>query len=146
MKSEILINGVVVSTLGLTPLFGTIDNVLKPADMKKLVTNANASMDGEIPVNAANRKVAKRDFNLLFRLAADSEELLYLKLVELNAFLLEGIEGSGINEITFPDYNICIRAVFNKYAKYAAQGIDSGVASISLNFTEFNPKNRKIQE
>ncbi len=148
MSYKININGVDIAELGLTPLFGTLDNVLKPAPMKKLITNTNSAIHGVLPVNQTSRKVDKRDFSMLFRLKSASDIDMYRMLSKLEAFLRNGVtignDISGINEICFVGYEICLRAVFNKIDKYASTTPHSGVASISVNFTEFDPTNRDM--
>lgn len=148
MSYKININGKDVAELGLTPLFGTLDNILKPAPMKKLVTNTNSAIHGVLPVNAASRKVDKRDFSMLFRLKSASDIDMYRMLVKLETFLRNGVtsgtDSSGINEICFVGYEVCLRAIFNKIDKYTGTVPRSGVASISINFTEIDPTNRDM--
>lgn len=149
MSYKININGKDIAELGLTPLFGTLDNILKPAPLKKLVTNTNSTIDGVMPVNAASRKVDKRDFSMLFRLQSASDIDLYRMRVKLEEFLRNGVtdgtDKSGINEICFVRYEVCLRAIFNKIDKYQGATPHSGVASISVNFTEIDPTNRDMK-
>ncbi len=149
MNYLININGKDLSEFGLTPLFGTLDNILKPAPLKKLVTNTNSAIDGVMPVNAASRRKDKRDFSMLFKIESASDIDLYRMMQNLELFLRKGVVGktdiSGINEICFVSHEICLRAIFNKIDKYTGAVRKSGVASISVNFTEIDPSNRDMK-
>ena len=48
MKLTIKINGTDISAFGLKPLDGTLDNLMKPAEMKSLVYNENTAIDGSL--------------------------------------------------------------------------------------------------
>ena len=91
---------------------------------------------------------SKRDFSMLFRLQSASDIDLYRMRVKLENFLRAGVtsgtDTSGINEICFVGYEVCLRAIFNKIDKYTGAVRRSGVASISINFTETDPTNRDI--
>ena len=139
----ITINNKTLEELSLVLLKGTLDNLLKPAEKKALVFNENASIDGSKAITT-NRKVKRRDVSLLFLIKDYSAIDLYRKCEWLDQFLTEGVYKGGIptgvNEIKLVDIDVTFRLVYNKMDKYS--GFGDGKASISLNFTELNPKNR----
>lgn len=141
---KIKLNGAPLEDYGLTPLYGTLDNVLMPAERKKLVTNANAAADGEIPVNAGTRKLAKRTFDMMFRIEADSPEKLVRTLRDIEASLVSGADGKGMNTLEFEELGMRMYVCYNKISKYENFGIGSGKASITINFTEPNPANVEL--
>lgn len=153
-RIELLINGCDISHMylpyngmkipfRLVPLDGTLDNLMKPAEYKAITYNENASIDGAIGVISERRK-KRRDVSIMFWMYAEDTLSLNNALEALEAFLIKGGSTYGVNEVVIPQIETCYRLVFNKFDKYARLGSGTGKASISLNFTEINPKNRQM--
>ena len=127
----------------LVPLDGTLDNLMKPAEYKAITYNENASIDGAIGVISERRK-KRRDVSIMFWMYTEDTLSLNNALEALEDFLIKGGSTYGVNEVVIPQIKTCYRLVFNKFDKYARLGSGTGKASISLNFTEINPKNRQM--
>lgn len=90
----ITINGANIATqFGLTPIKGTLDNLCKPAEMKSLVTNDNAAIDGVVPV-LYNRKTKQRTVSLPFIIRQPNLAVLLQTVDALIAFLQNGAKDS----------------------------------------------------
>lgn len=127
----------------LVPLDGTLDNLMAPAELKEISYNDNSSIDGSRAV-ITNRRKKKRNVSVMFWMYADNTYFLNLALEAFEDFLIKGGSTYGINELVIPQTETCYRLVFNKFDKYARIGNGTGVANISLNFTEINPANRRM--
>lgn len=90
----ITINGANIATqFGLTPIKGTLDNLCKPAEMKSLVTNDNAAIDGVVPV-LYNRKTKHRTVSLPFIIRQPNLAVLLQTVDALIVFLQNGAKDS----------------------------------------------------
>lgn len=140
MKLTIRINGTDISALGLTPLDGTLDNLMKPAEMKSVTYNENSAIDGSIAMTR-NRKVKRREVSMLFLLSKQNLSELMDAIDNLITVLSEGKDNSGINEVRVEELNRTFRLVYSSFDKYSNFGID-GKATLSIKFVEPNPQNR----
>ena len=140
MKLTIKINGTDISAFGLKPLDGTLDNLMKPAEMKSLVYNENTAIDGSLAMTR-NRKVKRRDVTLLFIISRASLLELTDAIDALVSMLAAGKNNSGVNEGRVEELDRTFRLVYSSVDKYSNFGID-GKATLSIKFVEPNPKNR----
>ena len=135
------INGINLEDLHLVWLQGSIDNLLKPAELKPLVLNENASIDGSRCV-MTDRRVKSRDVTLNFRIKGFNQQDLMTKVNDVVSKLAQGKDNSGVNELHLIDYGLMFRLVYLKCNKYTSFGTKS--ALISFTFKELNPNNRNV--
>lgn len=141
MIPTITINGKTAASLGLTPLEGTLDALMRPAQMKPLVYNDNAGMDGSRAITAG-RRVQRRDVTLMFKLTASSLKDLADKTDTLISILTAGKDGAGINELSVAELGRTYRLVYQGFDTYTNFDVATK-ATLSIKFTELNPKNNK---
>ncbi len=129
---------------GLTPLEGTLNTLMKPAPMKALVTNENAALHGSHILSApTSRRYQKQDFSLMFYMKAASMTDLHRQVETLVSNLKNGVNNTGVNELTIPELETTFRLIYSSVDKYTNFGL-SGGATISIKFTEPNPNNRAL--
>jgi len=143
---NVAINGVDITALKLIMLDGSLDNLLKPNELKSLVMNENASIDGSLAI-LTNRKVKSRDVSIRFLVKSQSQIDLVKKLDDLIDFFTKGSKDvygsySGENRFHIIELERVYRLVFLKCDKYDGFGEDS--ALLSLSFKELNPFNRSL--
>lgn len=144
---RIAINGTDIAHFGLTPIKGTLDNLCKPAEMKTLVSNENAAIDGIIPV-LYDRHTKHRTVSLLFIIRQQSLVDLLRVIDQLIDFLQKGAKDSTgaythINEVLVVEQQRKYRLIYESFDKYSNFDTD-GKATISIKFTEPNPTNRGL--
>lgn len=141
MIPTITINGKALSTFGLTPLDGTLDALMKPAPMKQLVYNDNATMDGSRAITTG-RRMQRRDVSLTFLLNATSLQNLADMTDVLIEELIAGKSDSGINEIAVHELERKYNLVYQSYDSY--NNFDRATkVTLRIKFTELNPRNNK---
>ncbi|MDD3404979.1 MAG: hypothetical protein PHH23_01755 [Paludibacteraceae bacterium] len=141
---NISLNGANITTFGLTMLKGSLDNLLKPAEMKPLVLNENSSIDGSIAITSS-RKVKARDVSVSFLVNANSRLLLSQRIDSLIQSLINGdmdeySNYTGVNSLSINDIRKIFRLVYLRFDKYAGFGANS--ATVSIQFKELNPNDR----
>lgn len=139
------LNGKDIQEYGLTPLEGTINTLMKPAPMKAPATNENSSLHGSHILSAPSaRRYAKQDLSLMFYLESASLTDLARSLEAIEEAITAGVNNTGVNELTIPEiertYRLVYAGTIDKYKDFAL----SGCATISIKFTEPNPKNRTL--
>jgi len=143
-RPVMLLNGQDIERWGISPLEGTMNTLMKPAPMKALVSNENASLHGSLVLYAPSaRRYQKQDMSLLFYMQALSLTDLNRQVNALVEHLKNGKDNSGLNELKVPELETCYRLVYVSMDKYTNFGV-SGSATISIKFTEPNPNNRAI--
>jgi hypothetical protein len=144
MRLHISLNGKDISEWHLTALDGTLNTLIKPSAYKKMVTNENAAMDGtSILSEPSVRKREKNSISLPFLLRSTSLVDLQQDIKNLEAELVRGKNGIGINELYVAELNQCYRLYYESMSSYSNFGLD-GAARITLKFTEPNPNNRSV--
>lgn len=141
MIPTITINGTPAPSFGLLPLEGTLDALMRPAQMKTLVYNDNASIDGSRAITAG-RKMQRRDVTLMFKLTASSLKDLADRTDTLISSLTSGKDGTGINELSVAELGRTYRLVYQGFDTYSNFDVATKV-TLSIKFTELNPKNNK---
>lgn len=144
MKTIVKLNGYDIKDYGLTLLKGSLDNLLKPFEMKPLTLNDNATMDGSRAL-AVDRKAKSRDvvvnflitsvdiWHLLREVDALIEELASSEDIELYVGFF-GQDGQTIMR------GITFHLLYLSCDKYSGFGENS--ATLSIKFKELNPRNR----
>ena len=127
---------------------GTITTLLTPAEYKKMTSNENGFIHGAMLLcSPSSRRKDKKEMSLSFFLYSDSQEDLKRDLDKLEELLVNGNEENGVyngvNEMSLPEYGICLRLVFEKVAK-VDPWIPHNCAIITLKFIEPNPNNRSM--
>ena len=145
-RLNISINGIDITAMNLVLLDGSLDNLLKPNELKSLVMNENASIDGSLAI-LTDRKVKSRDVSVRFLVRSQSQIDLVKKVESLTDFLTKGIKDvygnySGENRFHIIELERVYRLVFLKCDKYDGFGEDSAI--LSLQFKELNPLNRSL--
>lgn len=144
MKLHVALNGNDIEMYHLTALDGTLEALMKPATYKKAVTNENASVDGTmILATPSCRKVDKRTLTLPFLLRSVSLVDLQREIENLTQVLVNGKDGTGINELYVVELDRCYRLYYDSMSSYNNFGLD-GCAKIFLKFTEINPLNNQL--
>lgn len=145
MRLNILLNGNdIEKKYHLTALDGTLNALMKPATYKKVVSNTNASIDGEIILSKpSSRKRAKNTISLPFLLRSTSLVDLQKEIQNIEHVLVQGKNGTGINELYVSDLGMCYRLYYESMSSYTNFGLD-GAARITLKFIEPDPTNRSI--
>lgn len=144
MRLHISLNGNDIEMYHLTALDGTLDALIKPSAFKKMVTNENAAMDGtSILSEPSARKRDKRSVSIPFLLRSTSLVDLQVEIQNLETALVQGKNGTGINELYVQELNQCYRLCYESMPSYSNFGLD-GAARITLKFTEPNPTNRSV--
>lgn len=134
------INNISLEELGLVWLQGSLDNLLKPAELKPLVLNESAAIDGTRAITIG-RRVKARDVSVKFRIKASSPLNLVNRIDSIVARLINGKDNTGVNELRLIDYDRIYRLVYLKCDKYTSFGTNSAIVSFS--FKELNPNNRR---
>ena len=134
------INNISLEELGLVWLQGSLDNLLKPAELKPLVLNESASIDGTRAITTG-RRVKARDVSVKFRIKASSPLNLVNRIDSIVAHLINGKDNTGVNELRLIDYDRIYRLVYLKCDKYTSFGANSAI--VSFTFKELNPNNRR---
>lgn len=145
-RLNISINGIDITAMNLVLLDGSLDNLLKPNELKSLVMNENASIDGSLAI-LTDRKVKSRDVSVRFLVRSQSQIDLVKKVDSLTDFLTKGSKDvygnySGENRFHIIELERVYRLVFLKCDKYDGFGEDSAI--LSLQFKELNPLNRSL--
>jgi len=145
-RLNVSINGIDITALDLTMLDGSLDNLLKPNELKSLVMNENASIDGYLAI-LTDRKVKSRDVSVRFLVRSTSQIDLVKKIDYLTEFLTKGSKDvygndSGENRFHIIELERVYRLVYLKCDKYDGFGEDSAIVSIT--FKELNPLNRSL--
>lgn len=144
MMLRISLNGNDIEMYHLTALDGTLNALIKPSAYKKMVTNENAAMDGtSILSEPSVRKRDKNSISLSFLLRSTSLVDLQQEIKNLEAELVNGKNGTGINELYIAELNQCYRLYYESMSSYSNFGLD-GAARVTLKFTEPNPNNRSV--
>ena len=144
MRLHISLNGNDIEMYHLTALDGTLNALMKPTTYKKAVTNENAAMDGTIVLSEPSvRKRDKRSISIPFLLRSTSLVDLQTEIHNLESVLVQGKNGTGINELYVSELNQCYRLYYESMSSYTNFGLD-GAARITLKFTEPNPTNRAL--
>lgn len=144
MRLHIALNGNDIEMYHLTALEGTLNALIKPSAYKKMVTNENAAMDGtNILSEPSVRKREKNSISLSFLLRSTSLVDLQQEIKNLEAELVNGKNGTGINELYVAELNQCYRLYYENMSSYSNFGLD-GAARVTLKFTEPNPNNRSV--
>ena len=136
MNLHISLNGRDITEYGITPLDGTINALMKPAGLKKLVTNTNSAFDGVIPVISARRKKDSRTVTLNFYLLSTSLIDRRRDMENLEAELIKGT-GGGVNEMYVEELEQTYRLIFDGITSFNANVQDK--ALIAVKFMEFCP-------
>lgn len=144
MRLHISLNGNDISSYNLTALNGTLDVLMSPCSYKKAVTNENMAMDGTVVLSSPNkRRVDKRTISIPFLLRSASLVDLQRDLDNLGKILVNGKDGSGINEIYVQELEQYYRLFYEGMTSYSNFGLD-GAARVTIKFTEINPNNRSV--
>ena len=142
MRLHVALNGRDIDEYDIVPLEGFLNALLKPAGLKKLVTNSNSAFDGVIPVINGNRKRDKRNVTLNFFLRASSLIDKRRCVENLEEKLIAGKDNSGINELYVHELGQCYRLIYEGVQTYNAVCEDKVI--IAVKFTEYcpTPENR----
>ena len=144
MRLHVALNGNDIEMYHLTALDGTLEALMKPTAYKKAVTNDNSAVDGTmILANPASRKVDKRTLTLPFLLRSVSLVDLQREIENLTQVLVNGKDGTGINELYVTELDRCYRLYYDSMSSYENFGLE-GSAKIFLKFTEINPTNNQL--
>ena len=145
-RLNVSINGVDITALNLFMLDGSLDNLLKPSELKSLVMNENSSIDGSLAI-LKDRKVKSRDVVVRFLIKSTSKIDLVKKLDSLVDFFTKGSKDvygayTGENQFYIIELERMYRLVYLKCDSYDGFGDDSAILSIT--FKELNPLNRSL--
>lgn len=144
MRLRIALNGNDIEQYHLVALDGTLNALMKPAAYKKAVVNENAAVDGTMVLsNPAMRKVEKRTISIPFFLRAVSLVDLQKEIENLSEMLVNGKDGTGINELLVVELNRCYRLYYDSISFYSNFDLE-GKAFVTIKFTEYNPKNTSV--
>lgn len=135
------INGQLSQVWGLTPTKGCINQLLKPAAPRAIVFNENRSINGSVAL-LANRTLQKRNVTLNFLLrSTNNDRELFVDLVnDIQDMLVNGKNGTGVNEIEYVEAHRTYRLAYVDMQTYNAFG-ELNKALIALRFVELNPAN-----
>lgn len=144
MNLHISLNGKDIAAFHLEELQGTLDALMKPAAYKKYTSNTSAAMHGErILTEPSARMKDKRTVSVPFLLRSTSLIDLQREIDALEEELVNGKNGSGINELSVRETGCCYRLFYESMSSYTNFGLD-GAAKLSIKFVEPNPKNRAL--
>lgn len=143
MIPNIYINDINISRFGLTPLKGNMEKLMTPPEYKNLVSNENASIHGSLYIAQPSvRKLAKQEFSLQFYLQADNINDLTQRIQNLDQFLINGKNNTGVNELYVQDIDTTYNLIYQKIDRYTDFNL-TGNAVISIKFIEQNPAERQ---
>lgn len=144
MNLHISLNGKDLAAMNLTALDGILNTLMKPSTYKKYASNGNASINGERILSApTSRMKDKRTVSLPFLLQSTSLIDLQRDIDNLEAELVKGVNGTGINELVVRELGVCYRLYYESMSSYTNFGLD-GAAKLSIKFVEPNPANRGL--
>lgn len=144
MNLHISLNGKDLAELNLTALDGILNALMKPSAYKKYASNGNAAINGERILSApTSRMKDKRTISLPFLLQSTSLIDLQREIDNLEAELVAGKNGTGINELVVRELGQCYRLYYESMSSYTNFGLD-GAAMLSIKFVEPNPTNRGL--
>lgn len=142
-KIRMNLNGNDIAKYRLTSLEGNLNVLMKPAPYKALVSNDNASINGTLILHSPTmRKVNKQDITLSFMIKSSSIIDLQRDIDNLVSVLVNGIGGTGINELSVPCLEKTYRLIYVSMDKYQNFGFD-GWATLNIKFTEQDPTQRQ---
>lgn len=139
MRLHIALNGKDIEGLGLVALDGTLNALMKPAAFKKAVINENAAVDGTMVLSLpSTRKREKKSVTLPFFLRSTSLVDIQKELHNIEEELVNGMNGTGINELRVAELDQTYRLYYESMTSYTNFALD-GRATIMLKFTEYVP-------
>lgn len=138
------LNGNDIAHYHLKSLGGNLEKLIMPAPNKQLVTNQNDSINGVMVVSTPQMvKYDKRELLLQFKISASSIIDLQRELDALRTTLINGVDGSGVNELYVPVLGKCFRLRYVNFDKYKNFGLD-GKATIVIKFLEPDPSQTQV--
>lgn len=137
---HITINGYPCENFGLTPLKGTLSELMKPAAPKEPVKNTNKDIHGDV-VALYHGKVQSRTVTLFFYIQAGNELIDLQAAVDyLDSKLRTGTNGKGDNVLFVEELGKYYHLYYEGMSEYATVG-ESNRATLRIKFYEPNPLN-----
>lgn len=132
--AEITINGITLSTYGVTMLAGSYNSLLKPSKLKEWVSNEPVNGNGVQYIEPTETHVAQRSVDLIFCIQAKSTPRF---LLDYRAFI--ALLQSGMLDLNVPDLGKTYRLKYESCTSFEHVGLTA--CKLAVTFTEPNPRN-----